>query len=243
MISERQIRELIHGRLLRRYRDAPETLVVEELGLKHGSCRADVAVVNGRLIGFEIKSDRDTLVRLKRQITRYDAVFDNVTIVVGPRHGSIILRRVPRHWGVIIVTAGRCGSITFSTKRKPRSNPRVDLLSVTQLLWRTEALRIILNRDPTFGGFRLTRKMLYQHLIDNLDSTTLRREVRLCLRSRSNWRYQRRPFQGGDSCPPGATSLGFPVEPYAAHTVGCTRQHPKTWCREKARISSSLHKI
>jgi hypothetical protein len=235
-ISERRIRQFVHCKLLRRYRDAPETLVLDELGLEHGSCRADIAVVNGRLIGYEIKSDRDSLARLKRQIIRYDAVFDNVTIVVGPRYGSMIHRRVPRHWGVIIATAGSRGTINFSTKRKPLLNRRVDLLSVAQLLWKAEALRIILNRNPTFGGSRFPRKKLYQYLIDNLDAETIRREVRSCLRRRSNWRDRKPLFRDDDSCQRDATSSGRPAAPCVVRTFGYTGPHPKSSSLEKASI-------
>jgi hypothetical protein len=236
IISDRQIRQIIHHKLLRRYRGSPDTLVVEELGLKHGSCRADIAVVNGRLIGYEIKSDRDTLARLKRQIAGYDAVFDAVTVVVGPRHGSVIRRRVPSHWGIVVVSPGRCGSIKFTTKRKARSNPRIDLLSVTQLLWKREALGIISNRNPAFDGTRLARQKLYEYLADNLNSAALRRAVRSCLRHRSNWRCQRRLSQGGDSCRHDATSSGSPAELDGGHTVGCIHLHPRTSYREKTPI-------
>src|SRR5437773_83570 len=155
-MTDSDIRKSLHRKMLRRHHAASETLVVDELGLRHGSCRADIAVVNGRLIGYEIKSDRDSLARLKKQIALYDAIFDSITIIVGPRHSSVIARRVPRHWGVVLATIGKRGAIRFETKRRSRANARVDLLSVTQLLWRVEAINVVrqLNSSPEVLRFR-----------------------------------------------------------------------------------------
>jgi hypothetical protein len=50
------IRKAFHCSFLQKEHAAPTTLVVDELGLEHGKCRADIAVINGHLIGYEIKS-------------------------------------------------------------------------------------------------------------------------------------------------------------------------------------------
>src|SRR4029077_13805561 len=60
----------------------------------------DVAVVNGALDGFELKSDRDRLDRLARQSEIYGAVFDRMTLVVGPRHERQAARMIPDWWGL-----------------------------------------------------------------------------------------------------------------------------------------------
>ncbi|EGO6137859.1 sce7726 family protein, partial [Enterococcus faecalis] len=57
--------------------------IIEEFVICNGEARADVAIVNGIMKGFEIKSDVDSLLRLPNQIEKYDATFDKCTIVVG----------------------------------------------------------------------------------------------------------------------------------------------------------------
>ena len=210
LMTDFEIRESLHRTILRRHHAAPETLVIDELGLRHGSCRADIAVVNGRLVGYEIKSDRDSLARLRRQIRVYDAVFDSVTIVVGLRHRSVISRRVPRHWGIVLASAGKRGEIKFQTKRRPRANPRVDLLSVAQLLWKPEALIMVRELRPPAQIARLRRSELYRYLVKNVASSKLRQGVRCCLRTRSNWPGRKQSFQCDDSFPPNAKLLGCP---------------------------------
>ena len=68
--------------------------MVDELGVCRGQVRIDVAVVNGRFHGYEIKSDRDSLRRLDGQVDLYSKVLDRATIVVGDRHFTEALNTV-----------------------------------------------------------------------------------------------------------------------------------------------------
>jgi hypothetical protein len=52
-------------------------------GLDHGQVFVDVAVINGEIHGYELKSERDTLERLPRQVEVYSAVLGRATLVVG----------------------------------------------------------------------------------------------------------------------------------------------------------------
>jgi hypothetical protein len=74
------LRIALKRRLLTRYSDHPSTLILEELGLKHGAARIDIAVVNGDLHGYELKSDSDTLSRLPRQATHLRLPCDVVVV-------------------------------------------------------------------------------------------------------------------------------------------------------------------
>lgn len=227
-MTDSEIRKSVHSKMLRRHHGAPETLVIDELGLRHGSCRADIAVINGRLVGYEIKSDRDSLVRLKKQVSLYDAIFDRITIIVGPRHQSEVSRRVPRHWGVVLATVGRRGAVRFQTKRRSRLNRRVDLLSVAQLLWRIEAMQMVRAMNPSFEVLRFSRTQLYRYLVTNVSPETLRREVRSRLRKRPNWRDRKQPFLYDGSFRLGATSSNFQAEHDAERISECSRLRRKT---------------
>src|SRR5437879_5511788 len=108
-MNDAQIRESFHRKVLRRHHLSTHTRVVDELGLMHGACRADVAVVNGRLIGYEIKSNSDSLARLKNQVLAYNKIFDNVTIIVGKRHRQAVREFIPSWWGIIVSERGKRG--------------------------------------------------------------------------------------------------------------------------------------
>jgi hypothetical protein len=86
VLCDSDIRKLLLSHLSSQDEDNP-SLVVEELGLNQGDARIDVAVVNGHLHGYEIKSDRDSLRRFHRQ--------ERVNYRAGRKHLPVVqLRRV-----------------------------------------------------------------------------------------------------------------------------------------------------
>jgi len=99
-MNDRDIRVVLKEELLRQYVNDEDTLVLDEVGLRHGTARIDLVVVNDRLHGYEIKSDRDSLKRLLDQVRVYSSVMDRMTLVVGYRHAYDALRMVPEWWGV-----------------------------------------------------------------------------------------------------------------------------------------------
>lgn len=60
--------------------------IVDELWVPVSHERADVAVIGRGMDGFEIKTERDTLKRLPRQMVAYGRLFDRCTAVVAERH-------------------------------------------------------------------------------------------------------------------------------------------------------------
>jgi hypothetical protein len=56
VVRDRDVREALHRKVLKEHHGDADTLVLDELGLRHGTCRVDIAVVNGYLHGYEIKS-------------------------------------------------------------------------------------------------------------------------------------------------------------------------------------------
>ena len=98
--------------------------IIEELAVCDGEARVDVAVANGRLCGYEIKSDADTLERLALQQKCYDKTFDMVSIVVGEKFKDRIEEHVPNYWGIYIVSEfhGKC---KIKRKRTAKINKNI----------------------------------------------------------------------------------------------------------------------
>jgi hypothetical protein len=204
-MNDAQIRLNFHRKKLRRLHTAADTLVLDELGLKHGKCRADIAVINGHLIGFEIKSDEDSLSRLDRQVAIYNAVFDYATVIVAQRHLESVRALTPDWWGITVATKGQRGAIHFETVRRPKRNPSPDDFAVAQLLWRNEAEEELLKHGVSAQILRQKRSILYRELVEILAPRQLRKTVRERLKSRTDWRCLSRPSPSGDSCRPCAT--------------------------------------
>lgn len=163
--------------------------IVEELGIGHGAARVDIAVINGVLHGYEIKSDRDTLLRLPEQMNMYNSVFDQMTLVVGKSHLYESINLIPDWWGVIVAKFQNSNnSIVFYEIRKARKNTAGKRPAVTQLLWREEALQILEGLGEANGLYSKTRSQIYEKLATVLDQKTLGDKVREKLFFREDWR-------------------------------------------------------
>lgn len=185
--------------LLEEHRNEPETIIVDELGLKHGTARVDLAVVNGILHGFELKSDLDNLLRLPKQMQIYNLVLDKVTLVVGKEHLHEAINIIPTWWGILIAkSTNSLGGIKFYDIRAAENNPSPDCLSIARLLWRNEALSILEKLGESSGVRSKPRKIIYERLIAVLPLKDLRTQVRKCLSTRVNWRPEMQYMQDGD---------------------------------------------
>lgn len=163
------------------------TLIVDEFGLCEGDVRVDVAVINGTLTGYEIKSDSDTLERLPSQQCAYSKVLDAVTIIAGRRHVKGVLSIVPDWWCVREARL-EAGRVVFSTVRDGQPNPTVDPFALAQLLWRDEALCLIDRLGLASGVSRKPRRELWRILARSLSAAALGAHVRSHLKARTNWR-------------------------------------------------------
>jgi hypothetical protein len=206
-----EIRLRLRDVLRAKHQSEPDTLIVEELGLREGSSRVDLAVINGSMHGFEIKSDRDKLSRLPSQSYSYGMCFDAMTIVVGERHLGAALEALPEWWGVIRASDGPDG-VVLDVVRDAAPNPDVRPEVVVQLLWRDEALAILREHDlaKRFGG--RPRREMWAALVDALSPEQVGEVVRTAIKARGDWRSERRQARGSDSSPTHATCSGRPED-------------------------------
>ena len=187
-MNDLEIRQSFHRKRLRRQHFQKGTLVIDELGLNHGKCRADIVVVNGHLIGYEIKSNNDSLRRLKKQVESYNAVFDKISVIVGDRHFKYIQSHIPEWWGVIVSIRGPRGAVNFDLIRKAKINKSIDQISIAKLLWRNEVIEILQKNKVPNKILRQPRTVLYEYLVSILNICELRRAVRDYFKKRKNWR-------------------------------------------------------
>jgi hypothetical protein len=197
-MNDPQIREAFHRTVLRKHHKSVNTLVVDELGIEHGKGRADIAVINGQMIGYEIKSETDTLNRLSNQIKRYNAVFDRAFVILAEHHLDAVMSIIPKWWGVILVIKKKNNKIYFRTVRHALTNNQVSNFSIAQLLWRNEAQEILKGLGFSEKQLRERRSVLYSYIVDKLASEELRYTVREYLKKRQNWRHPSQLPLNGD---------------------------------------------
>lgn len=158
-------------------------MVIDELGLCRGQVRIDLAVVDGRLHGYEIKSDRDSLRRLDGQVDLYGKVLDRATLVVGARHLVEALRLLPAWWGVLRVYPTARGA-RLVLIRSGRRNPQRDARSLVELLWLDEARAMLARRDGARGFRGWPRRVVWDRVCEYYQVDEIAAAVRQSLKAR-----------------------------------------------------------
>lgn len=184
------IRKVLLKSLHNKYSKNRNTLVIEELGLCQGDSRVDIAVINGSVHGYEIKSERDTLDRLPSQQDYYNRVLDCVTVVASSCHLSKVEKLVPPWWGLCEAEYKK-KKVLIRKIRPNTQNTEVDPTAIVQLLWREEAIDALKKRDLHKGIVSKPREVLWNRLVENLSIDELRSEVRERIKARQYWRSVR----------------------------------------------------
>ena len=163
----------------------PDTVIVEELGLCQGQVRVDLAAVNGVIHGFEIKSERDSLRRLKNQDEVYSGVFDRVTLVATQRHIAPATRRIPAWWETVLAEQRPDGTVQLKTIRPGSGNPALQPRLLVELLWRDEALALLEARGGSHGFRTKRREVIWDRLCELYSPEELRDTVCCRLKARA----------------------------------------------------------
>ena len=186
--TDPEIRSALHRKRLRQQKLHPDTLIIDELGLAHARSRIDIAVINGYIHGYEIKSAQDNLDRLGSQLKVYRQTLQKLTIVTAPKHMPRILSEVPDWCGVIEAKQGPRGGIRLHPVRSAQSNPDIDPVMLAHLLWRPEVLDLLSKIGYAPKELRHPRKQLYELLCEVLTTRQLTTEIRKFMARRQAWR-------------------------------------------------------
>lgn len=186
MLRDFEIRTALKHHLSDQY--GGNTLILDELEIKNGRARVDLAIICSYLHGFEIKSDSDTLQRLSMQANIYNSVMDRITLVVGTRHIYDAIEIVPGWWGIKLAQMGINGKVIFSDIRLPQPNVSVDGISVASLLWKDEALYLLEEIGDINDISSENISMIYTKLSEVMELEWLTYKVTQMLKFRQNRR-------------------------------------------------------
>lgn len=168
-LRDDDIRWPLHKWLIDQHSDDVTTHVIHELKLPRPSARVDIALVNGELTAFEIKSDVDSLGRLPRQILSFNKVFDRVCVVTTKRHEAAVRSKVPRWWGIAIAESSK-GQVTFKSIRRSRRNPEPELLALLHALFLPELRSVLHFVGAEKAKFSTKEELIRQILRTSSDS-------------------------------------------------------------------------
>jgi hypothetical protein len=104
-------------------------------------CKADLAILNGTATVYEVKSERDSLSRLERQVAAYLQVFAHVYVIAAENHINPVLNSLPEYVGVLRLTSRyRISTLREAADRTESVSPAAIFESI-----RTEEARLILS--------------------------------------------------------------------------------------------------
>lgn len=167
LARDRSIRSHLRWRLEREIGHSADTLVVDELAVSGGIARLDIAVLNGVIHGFEIKSESDSLTRLPRQIEYFSEVADFMTLVVVDQFVADALNAIPDWWG-LAVARRRGTAMFFEMRRGCAPNPAVVVPSFLEFLWREEAFAMLAEHGSVHRLKAATKDRLYRELAQQI---------------------------------------------------------------------------
>lgn len=170
---------------------------IDEFSVPETKERADLVSVGTRLDAYEIKTERDDLRRLPRQVAAFSRLFDRCTIVTAEKHLDGCLDLVPEWWAVSTTSLGPSGA-HLDHIRKGTGNPDPDAAVMVRLLWKrevAEAVKEIAAPSPP----EASRQMLWDALLKHGRPAEVRRLVRdaLYCRDGASARLPSRRFNVG----------------------------------------------
>lgn len=180
------IRKLLKDTQLGHFYNDPESRVIEEMNLPVAKARIDIAVLNGSLHGYEIKSASDTLKRLPGQLEAYAKVFDYLSIVTEDKYCEEIKELAPS-WVGIITCYENNGITSIKHIRKPKLNKQQHGFYLAKLLWREELITVLNDRQISFRK-KDRNWLLCEALALGVDVKTLSSIVRETLKMRDDWK-------------------------------------------------------
>lgn len=191
------IRKVLLATLEAKYNDKTHDLIVEEFGCK--AARADVAVINGALHAYEIKSDSDSLNRLPSQMKAYEGVFEYVTLVCGSRLLERARAEIPGWWGLQKAEFSN-GAVAIQEVRTTKPNPNQSPLAVARMLWKTEALAVLRKCGHRGVTSRCTAEEVWNSVAANVPIADLTHEVRQAIKARGGSGFAKLSIPDDGSC-------------------------------------------
>lgn len=179
-LRDPEIRAELRRGLMLRLSHRDDVAIVDEMGIQGGFVRADLAMLRPeRFVGYEIKSDFDSLKRLPRQQEIYELVFDHCYVICGEKYAHKTIDILPEWWGVYALSVEwdwqtRESKLKFKKIRTASDHDRVDINVLVDLFWRDELLGILRSMGLGTGLSAASKRVLRAKVLERCDHAALR---------------------------------------------------------------------
>jgi len=162
--------------------------LIEELKICRGDSRVDIAAFTEKAFyGFEIKGPKDRMKRLEAQVKNYNEVFDYNYLVTSEVHLGEAKSIIPNWWGIIIATEGNQG-VHLDMLHEGSANSAVNLLEISRLFWKDEAIELLQKSTNRTDLSRLNRQLLWSMIAETISSPVIRSSFEGAIKNRQGWR-------------------------------------------------------
>jgi hypothetical protein len=151
-------------------------------------CKADLVILNGTATAYEVKSERDSLARLERQIETYSQCFAQVYVIAAENHLDAVKALIPNDVGILKLS----NRLEISLVQKALDRPERTSSAVIFDSVRTVEARLILEahgisipKVPNTQLHSVLRELFTK--LTNLDAH--RGMVRVLKRTRNLWQF------------------------------------------------------
>ena len=189
VLLDKDIREIFISHHSKRY---PKTKLLSEVRVNNGMAIADLVSIGIKSSHcFEIKSDKDKLIRVREQSKSFDVAFNKISLITTYAQHKKALDIIPEHWGIIIV--GNTPEKKIHYLRKASLSPLFSEQKALLFLWRDELLNIALMKNINEKSLnRANRKELIDFISSNLSTTEICRLLNsyLLIREQNNHKIE-----------------------------------------------------
>lgn len=148
--------------------------------------RADLCKINGHSIAFEIKTDLDNFSRLKKQISDYSEVFENVYVICSKANVFNILGIIPFYCGIYSYNITKNGKYKFKKEKEALTSLNLNRLKQLKLLTKKE----LINNFSKLN-FSDNKEVMIDYILTNYSSkyinTIFKRSVKN--KYKNNWEF------------------------------------------------------
>jgi len=196
ILSDKEIREALKNHLLKK--SAPPQILVDELSVHNGNAIADLVAFNDEYAHcFEIKSDKDTLSRLSRQVAFYDFTFKKNTLVTTEKYISKAELIIPEYWGILLVKKNK--ELKLVNHRNAKVNKNWDAEKALLTLWKSELLEVDSKLSAVSSPKSSSRAQIAKKIVEDTGTRLIQKSFFETLVGRFNNNYQ--PFSLIKGCP------------------------------------------
>lgn len=160
-----------------------KTITIFELNA--GNSRADICMINGHSVVFEIKTAYDSFARLKGQLSDYKKIFEYIYIIIPEKNIEIASKQISSEIGIIAYKQNINYTISFKTIKEPTYNNNISTKSQLLCLNKSEL------KKNFYDCFNNNQSIFIENILSNYKKEDIIKKYNVCIKNkyRNKWNF------------------------------------------------------